>query len=297
MMHCNDQNCAGGDESITSPDTADVVGLDTSLALDASGFPVVSYQDLTNGDLKILRCNDQDCFGNNESIASPDSEGVVGDYTSLALNARGFPVVSYFDGTNGDLKVMHCNDPNCVLAVNEWPRCMGQLATIFAVPGQPTVGTNGKDVIQGTLGNDFIRGRGGDDVICGLGGNDLIAGNEDSDTVNGGPGRDRALYGGTPPVNVNLAAGTAIGQGNDTLIAIEDASGSSGDDGLRTSNAANRLWGFGGVDTLVGLAGNDILTGGPGPDHLNGGPGTDFCNGSVGLGDTAVNCETTRFVP
>ncbi|MPZ22148.1 MAG: hypothetical protein GEU28_01065, partial [Dehalococcoidia bacterium] len=159
------------------------------------------------------------------------------------------------------------------------------------------VGTNGADVIHALGGNDFVRGRGGDDVICGGDGNDLIAGNEDNDTIDGEGGRDRALYGGSTPVNANLAAGTAIGQGNDDLIAIEDLSGSSGADTLRGNAGPNRLWGFGGEDTLIGLGGNDILTGGPGPDALNGGPGNDFCNGSVGLGDTAVNCETTQFVP
>lgn len=176
--------------------------------------------------------------------------------------------------------------------------CRGQTATLLGINvGETIVGTNGADVIHALGGNDFVRGRGGDDVICGGDGNDLIAGNEDNDTIDGEGGRDRALYGGSTPVNANLAAGTAIGQGNDDLIAIEDLSGSSGADTLRGNAGPNRLWGFGGEDTLIGLGGNDILTGGPGPDALNGGPGNDFCNGSVGLGDTAVNCETTQFVP
>jgi hypothetical protein len=113
VLHCNDAGCSGGDESITSPDTAAWVGQHTSLALDAGGHPVVSYWDVANADLKVLHCNDPNCAGGDESIASPDTEGTVGCFSSLALDANGYPVVSYRDGANDDLKVLHCNDVNC----------------------------------------------------------------------------------------------------------------------------------------------------------------------------------------
>ncbi len=113
ILHCNDANCAGGDESIESVDTAGSVGQFTSLALDADGYPVVSYWDTDNNDLKVLHCNDPNCAGGDESIESVDTVDDVGLFTSLVLDDRGYPVVSYFDVANFDLKVLHCNDPNC----------------------------------------------------------------------------------------------------------------------------------------------------------------------------------------
>ena len=113
LAHCNDVNCTGGDESIVTLDSAGNVGTYTSLALDSSGNPVISYHDSTNGDLKLAHCNDVNCTGGDESIVTVDNTGDVGEYTSLALDSSGYPVISYFDDTNDDLKLAHCNDPNC----------------------------------------------------------------------------------------------------------------------------------------------------------------------------------------
>ena len=113
LAHCNDPNCAWGGDSIVTVDSTGDVGRYTSLALDGSGFPVVSYWDFTNRDLKLAHCNDVSCAGGGDSIVTVDSTGDVGSYTSLALDGLGFPVVSYYDATNEALKLAHCNDVNC----------------------------------------------------------------------------------------------------------------------------------------------------------------------------------------
>jgi hypothetical protein len=110
---CNDAACAGGDETVTAVDHADDAGWDTSIALGTDGFPVISYYQETGGDLKVAKCNDAACTGGDEIITIIDSAGDVGQYTSLAIGADGFPVISYYDVTDGDLKLAKCNDASC----------------------------------------------------------------------------------------------------------------------------------------------------------------------------------------
>ena len=48
------------------------------------------------------------------TLTTVDSAGNVGLYTSITLGADGLPVISYFDNTNGDLKVAKCTSATCV---------------------------------------------------------------------------------------------------------------------------------------------------------------------------------------
>ena len=113
LMHCNDPNCAGGDESITSPDTVGQVGSHTSLALDSAGNPVIAYQDAGNLDLRVMHCNDPECAGGDESVVSLDVLTPSGFDNSLELDAAGRPVVSYMQDGEGFLRLLHCGNPAC----------------------------------------------------------------------------------------------------------------------------------------------------------------------------------------
>ncbi|MFN8470148.1 MAG: Ig-like domain-containing protein [Caldilineaceae bacterium] len=118
LVHCNDANCAGGDESIQTLDSTGNVGQFTSLALNSAGNPIISYYDVTNTNLKLARCSNANCTPGNVTTLTIDNAGALGSYTSLALDSAGRPVISYRDATTLpaaklDLKLARCSEATC----------------------------------------------------------------------------------------------------------------------------------------------------------------------------------------
>ncbi|QXH62306.1 beta strand repeat-containing protein [Pseudomonas azerbaijanorientalis] len=100
--------------------------------------------------------------------------------------------------------------------------------------------------------------------------NNVINAGTGNNVLNGGTGVDTAsyLYAGSA-ITASLAVTTAQatgGSGADTLLAIENLTGSNYNDRLTGNTAANLLNGGGGNDILVGGMGKDVLTGGIGND-------------------------------
>jgi len=102
--------CSGSTGSVIV-DSVGTVGQYSSLVLDASGYPVISYYDATNGALRVARCGDATCAS--ATISTVDDTGDVGYETSLLLDALGYPLISYYDATTGSLWLAHCGDAYC----------------------------------------------------------------------------------------------------------------------------------------------------------------------------------------
>jgi Ca2+-binding RTX toxin-like protein len=144
---------------------------------------------------------------------------------------------------------------------------------------------DGREVIIGTsVGNVIDAGGGADSVLAG-GGDDTIRPGAGSDSVDGEAGFDwldlRAenLSGHT----VNLALGGLVaGAVVDTVVGFEAILDGDGPGYLIGANAASRIEGAGGNDTLIGQGGYvDTLIGGDGDDYIEGGSGADYMDGGA----------------
>jgi Ca2+-binding RTX toxin-like protein len=167
------------------------------------------------------------------------------------------------------------------------------VVSVFFAQGPTTV-----DLAAGTStgeGTDEIRsveqveGSNFDDTITGDAGPNRFYANAGDDVIEGGDGLDSIRYiFATGPVTVDLAAGTATGEGSDTIAGVEFVDGSDFDDTINGDAASNVLTGGSGDDVIGGGDGNDTLDGGDGNDTLDGGIGTDVCTN----GETVSTCES-----
>ncbi|MBX9857982.1 MAG: hypothetical protein K2Y20_00140 [Sphingomonas sp.] len=126
--------------------------------------------------------------------------------------------------------------------------------------------TSGNNVIVGTdTGNDVIVSGSGNDSLRGLAGNDTLSGGLGNDTLDGGAGVDTANYsllqtGVTVDLRLQGVAQNTVGAGIDTLISIENVTGSAGSDTLTGDDSANSLQDqSGGDDIISGLGGDDTI--------------------------------------
>jgi len=89
-------------------DPENSVGHDSSIVIGTDNFPVISYSDGNANMLKVAKCNDTACSGNDETITSVTFGG---RHTSMAISQDGFPVISHRNGAL--LMVTKCNDVAC----------------------------------------------------------------------------------------------------------------------------------------------------------------------------------------
>lgn len=302
----NDRICGGegndrvngqlGDDGVYGDQGADVVGGNEGndvLLGNAGGGDTNDLNDILRGGLG----NDTlDGWVGNDSL-----EGGPGNDTLL--------------GAAGIDKALYSTATSAVTADLGAGSASGGAGTDFLNQVEQLVGSRFNDVLRGSPSNNLVQAGDGNDRLLGLegvdnlqgqNGNDTVEGGIANDVLNGGPGVDIVSFlGSATAVNVNLTTGTAVGQGSDSLAALENATGSNLADTLLGNAATNRLNGANGNDLirgggardlLFGQANNDRLFGEAGNDALDGGANTDSCDGGLGT-DTRVACESWSNIP
>lgn len=129
---------------VTTVDSVGNVGAFDSLQLNA-GNPVIAYSDTTNLTLKLATCT-ANCQTASPTwkITTVDNAGNVGAYASMQLNG-GKPVISYYDATNGDLKLATCTagcqtaTPTWVITTVDSPGDVGYYTSLQLNSGDPVV--------------------------------------------------------------------------------------------------------------------------------------------------------------
>jgi hypothetical protein len=112
MLHCGNAACTDGNTA-TTVDSARWAGFWTSITVGEDGLGLISSHDAVNGSLKVLHCGNAACTGGNISTTVDSGAGYVGECTSIAIGADGLGLISYFDRTNTDLKVLHYGNRAC----------------------------------------------------------------------------------------------------------------------------------------------------------------------------------------
>ena len=141
VAHCANVACSSLTSS-TPLDTGGNVGQFTSIAIGADGLGLISYSDISNGDLKVAHCSNALCTASTNTAL--DMPGTVGQYTSIAIGVDGLGLVSYFDSANADLRVAHCANALCNASVNTVIDSVG----IVGISSSLTIGPDGRGLIS-----------------------------------------------------------------------------------------------------------------------------------------------------
>ena len=145
--HCNDAACSSSTWSLLDIGSDLFLNKESvSIAIGADGLPVISYHDNNGEDLKVAHCADLTCT--TASIATLDSAGQVGIYTSIAIGTDGLPVISYLHRDTYDLKVAHCDDLACTTASIATLEDTGEYSYGTSSSTSITIGAEGLPVIS-----------------------------------------------------------------------------------------------------------------------------------------------------
>ncbi len=115
----------------------------SSIAIGIDGLPVFAFYHASQTGLRVAHCPNLNCTPAPMGTAI-DYTGDVGQYPSLTIGKDGFPIIAYYDFTNGDLKVAHCSDAACTNATIHVLDGAGNVGEYTSI----AIGTDGMPIIS-----------------------------------------------------------------------------------------------------------------------------------------------------
>ncbi|WP_198350912.1 M10 family metallopeptidase C-terminal domain-containing protein [Flavisphingomonas formosensis] len=243
-----------------------------------------SYQNTGGGGIEALH-NIEQIYGSDYNDTLTGNE-----FANTLIGSLGDDVLS--GGLGNDL--LYGGDG---IDTASYATAAGAIRVSLAITAAQSTISAGVDTLSGienlTGGgyDDQLTGDDGNNVLIDNAGNDILVGGLGNDTLNGGAGSDTASYANaTVGITINLSLTTAQdthGAGTDTLLFIENITGSAYDDTITGSAQVNIIYGGNGNDTIDAGSSNDTVDGGYGNDILKGAAGDDTLIGNVGA-DTLI---------
>jgi Ca2+-binding RTX toxin-like protein len=176
-----------------------------------------------------------------------------------------------FDSVTGQEYFARGNIANAQVDPNNPNETASLIDNAYGGSGNDTISGNSLDnILRGGGGNDTLKGGGGADHLYGDAGNDTLKGGGGADYLDGGTGVNTADYAASAAgvfVDLLTRAGSGGDAQGDTLVNIQNVSGTQYADTLIGNSQAN---------TLLGGDGNDVIYAEGSGDHLDGGNGTDW---------------------
>jgi Ca2+-binding RTX toxin-like protein len=251
----------------------------TGLSLDASAFYLACTSANATAAAALLYSGGDTLFGSSGADTFAGGAGI--DYL------MGFQGNDILDGTDDPSEGGNGYD---VLSYEQETGSAGANIDLTAGTATDTYGdtdtiTDFED-LRGSRNGDTIRGSGAAENFLGLAGNDTLDGRLGIDTADY---EWDHVFGGTSGIVASLVTGLVTGTfgDTDTLIDIENITGSIFNDRLTGNGESNILVGRDGDDRILAGLGDDAVFGDGGNDYLDGGGGNDQLDGGAGI-DTLI---------
>jgi len=115
VAKCNDDACAGGDETITAqPVTGTNNGGYARIAIGGAGIPIIAHKNYAADSVKVTRCANTACSGAGSiTTIVDDTANSLGTSIGLTVREDGSALVAHLDQTAGTIRIVNCLNQSC----------------------------------------------------------------------------------------------------------------------------------------------------------------------------------------